>query len=350
MIKFFRKIRQKLLSENKFSKYLIYALGEIILVVIGILIAIWVNNRNENQNQKTHFDGILSQIKTNISCDIGWNNRALEALKQQDSILKLLQNKPKNVNPKVIPYLLYFLDEKYLKYNTNSKFLLNQIKFESSQNTKEELVGQIYSYYNVWEEWDEVMERNKIQFLRTLMDEKNIKPYNYNLFQSKLSNLDTTYFSNDDILKTFALLDNVVFKNKLLMISSRIDNQISSLNNRLADATSILSQIEKYNPEINLAFSDIGIIGSALESGWSKSIPMKLIDEDNSIWQIRVIMKKGEYKFRERNSWNRNWGIKSDDDDDSKIEFYGNNFIIENGEYEITLNLNEGEQLIKKIK
>ncbi len=49
MIKFFRKIRQRLLSENKFSKYLIYAIGEIVLVVIGILIALSINNWNENQ-------------------------------------------------------------------------------------------------------------------------------------------------------------------------------------------------------------------------------------------------------------------------------------------------------------
>ncbi len=47
MIKFFRKIRQKMLIENKFSKYLIYAIGEIILVVIGILIALQINNLNE---------------------------------------------------------------------------------------------------------------------------------------------------------------------------------------------------------------------------------------------------------------------------------------------------------------
>ncbi|MDT0554944.1 DUF6090 family protein [Patiriisocius hiemis] len=49
MIKFFRKIRQKLLSESKFSKYLIYALGEIVLVVIGILIALQINNWNETR-------------------------------------------------------------------------------------------------------------------------------------------------------------------------------------------------------------------------------------------------------------------------------------------------------------
>jgi hypothetical protein len=47
VIKFFRKIRQQILTENKFSKYFLYAIGEIILVVIGILIALRINNWNE---------------------------------------------------------------------------------------------------------------------------------------------------------------------------------------------------------------------------------------------------------------------------------------------------------------
>lgn len=50
MINLFRKIRQGLLSENKFSKYLIYAIGEIIL---GILIALYINNINERDKSKT---------------------------------------------------------------------------------------------------------------------------------------------------------------------------------------------------------------------------------------------------------------------------------------------------------
>jgi hypothetical protein len=63
MIKFFRKIRQKLVTENKFSKYLLYAIGEIILVVIGILIALSINNwseKNKNRKQETQ---ILLQLK-----------------------------------------------------------------------------------------------------------------------------------------------------------------------------------------------------------------------------------------------------------------------------------------------
>jgi len=49
MIKFFRKIRQNLLSEGKTGKYFKYAIGEIVLVVIGILIALQINNWNTNK-------------------------------------------------------------------------------------------------------------------------------------------------------------------------------------------------------------------------------------------------------------------------------------------------------------
>ena len=52
MLKFFRKIRQKMLTENKISKYFLYAIGEIVLVVIGILIALSVNNWNGNRKNK----------------------------------------------------------------------------------------------------------------------------------------------------------------------------------------------------------------------------------------------------------------------------------------------------------
>jgi len=66
MIKFFRKIRQKMLTENKFSKYLLYAIGEIILVVIGILIALQINNWNENRKQKIAEQEILISLKKEL--------------------------------------------------------------------------------------------------------------------------------------------------------------------------------------------------------------------------------------------------------------------------------------------
>ncbi|MFX0555737.1 DUF6090 family protein [Maribacter sp. CXY002] len=70
MIKFFRKIRQKLLSENKFSKYLIYAIGEIVLVVIGILIALQINNWNEENKKKALMITNIKSIAEDILADI----------------------------------------------------------------------------------------------------------------------------------------------------------------------------------------------------------------------------------------------------------------------------------------
>lgn len=52
MISFFRKIRQKLLKENRVTRYLVYAVGEILLVVIGILIALQLNIQKELADEK----------------------------------------------------------------------------------------------------------------------------------------------------------------------------------------------------------------------------------------------------------------------------------------------------------
>ena len=69
MIKFFRKIRQNLLLENKTGKYLKYAFGEIVLVVIGILIALQLNNMNENRKNNVFEKEILTQIQENLKND-----------------------------------------------------------------------------------------------------------------------------------------------------------------------------------------------------------------------------------------------------------------------------------------
>jgi len=69
MIKFFRIIRQNLLSQNKFSKYLLYAFGEIILVMIGILLAIQANQWNQERVQEKLEVKLLKEIQKGIQSD-----------------------------------------------------------------------------------------------------------------------------------------------------------------------------------------------------------------------------------------------------------------------------------------
>ncbi len=69
MIKFFRNIRKTLIEENKTSKYLKYAIGEIVLVVIGILIALQVNNWNIDRNDRKEEVKYLENIKQDLEKD-----------------------------------------------------------------------------------------------------------------------------------------------------------------------------------------------------------------------------------------------------------------------------------------
>ncbi|WP_218841857.1 DUF6090 family protein [Winogradskyella ursingii] len=79
MLKFFRHIRQHLLSESKFSKYMLYAIGEIILVVIGILIALQINNWNDNRKNDIKERNVLINLKTDLTADM----QKLDTLKIQ---------------------------------------------------------------------------------------------------------------------------------------------------------------------------------------------------------------------------------------------------------------------------
>ena len=66
MISFFRKMRQNLLNEGKTARYLKYAMGEILLVVIGILIALQINNWNDARKTRTKELHYLQNIKSDL--------------------------------------------------------------------------------------------------------------------------------------------------------------------------------------------------------------------------------------------------------------------------------------------
>jgi hypothetical protein len=86
MIKLFRKIRRKLLSESKFGAYLLYAIGEILLVIIGILIALQINTANQNRLKQQQIDSILTKIQREILLDIKAGNRLIDWYNLSDSL------------------------------------------------------------------------------------------------------------------------------------------------------------------------------------------------------------------------------------------------------------------------
>lgn len=70
MLKFFRHIRQRMIKENRVSKYLLYAIGEIVLVVIGILIALQINIWNEERKERTLELMTLTELHASFETDL----------------------------------------------------------------------------------------------------------------------------------------------------------------------------------------------------------------------------------------------------------------------------------------
>ncbi len=70
MLKFFRRIRHRLLDSGKIKTYLVYAVGEILLVVIGILLALQLNNWNESRKDRATEINILNNIKEALHSDL----------------------------------------------------------------------------------------------------------------------------------------------------------------------------------------------------------------------------------------------------------------------------------------
>ena len=144
MIQFFRKIRQRLLTENKFTKYLLYAIGEIVLVVIGILIALQINNANEAKKERGKEISYLKNVKADLQKEIENNERfkAYHFEKAETCSTLLTSKAPETIEDVQVytdRYELVFIWFAFVPNNNTFKELLssgnlNLIKNDSIKN------------------------------------------------------------------------------------------------------------------------------------------------------------------------------------------------------------------------
>ena len=119
MIKFFRKIRLDALRQKRVPKYLLYAIGEIILVVIGILIALQINNQNEVRKDNNSKLKIIEYLILDLEKDIHHFKR--DGIRNQKSI-DFINNFLKTHEIENSTDFINIIDERYSHYPNNSKY------------------------------------------------------------------------------------------------------------------------------------------------------------------------------------------------------------------------------------
>jgi hypothetical protein len=209
MIKFFRKIRQNLLSKGKTGKYLKYALGEIVLVVIGILIALSLNNWKENKKEQQeeylalkslHSEFIESRKRFNLIQ--GHNEYIFDGMR---NLLKILDEN--SATDSLADSIYINLDISSWSSPTfepsrgiiNSLINSGKLNIISNENLKVQLVqwnDQVINFQN----WQRLAQDYKFTYLFPLISKATVLPSKIKKFDSNVEyNRDEMSHSDIDL-------------------------------------------------------------------------------------------------------------------------------------------------------
>lgn len=250
MLRFFRNIRQKLIEQENIRKYFFYAIGEIFLVVIGILIALQINNWNEHRKDRVFEHRMLTELKISLGSDIN-NFRFFERIISdwEKSILYLAD--ASNVEDKStldIDSVRYHLDDVwgfgvYVAYNTGPYEALKSSGLDKiSNDSLRNEIAKLYSFtlpsLDIWV--NEIIRGSiteKFELFDLLFDvqvTRDGQDLNKELIVEDLLFLDSPVFS--DILnkssnttnstKTPLAQNRIRMEELLAMIEKEIDHQL----------------------------------------------------------------------------------------------------------------------------
>ena len=172
MIKFFRKIRQRLLTENKFSKYLLYAIGEIILVVIGILIALQLNNWNDHiknaESELSYYNRILDDFEMDKQVIVQSLEKADKRIDTSKELLLELHSGTKSKNYLLNKFLIAIRGDVFVVRNVTFKDLISSGNIKLL--TDIELKNSLIQYYSELENVQTQIKQNRDENLKNIFE------------------------------------------------------------------------------------------------------------------------------------------------------------------------------------
>jgi hypothetical protein len=226
MIKFFRHIRRSLINENKMGKYFKYAIGEVVLVVIGILIALQINNWNietiEANKEKTYLIEIRENLKTDL---IAIDSILIFNKAKKEAIVNVLENFANSAlqnDALIVRNNIYTLGQ-YDHFFPNDLGFKNLISAENIGLIRDdELRKHLLKFYNFdfkggVQERMRLVTRDFVDYIMPIISTKEQFKNMYNVALDIPSNKDVNLAKDQQLLSLLFLMDVVIdFQNDLL--------------------------------------------------------------------------------------------------------------------------------------
>ncbi|WP_268034648.1 hypothetical protein [Algoriphagus sp. PAP.12] len=222
MFLFFKKIKKKLIAENRIKNYLVYALGEIVLVVLGILIALWINNSSQyyqlRKKEQTYLMGLekeflITQQKLDTLIKINQKN-----IQGAQEIIQAMDQRPINISERKFSNLLYQALAFDISLNSNNSLLTEIINSGSLKDiTNQELKQSLTTWMATLEDIKQ-QERDQEDQRQTLLDFFKSDQYSLKTILNEVGVLESNQErSPGENRNNMDLLNSVAFENALLL-------------------------------------------------------------------------------------------------------------------------------------
>ncbi len=249
MIKIFRKIRQNQIMENKTGKYFKYAIGEIILVVIGILIALQINNWNGKRSLRTQEVNILKSLKADLTQASTASKKYInvESTLANQYVFVLSGNEARNsmlIKPNadsLYTALLWNVDKSFpiintytdLKNSGRTNLISNEeirIKFSVLENSLYGLKTEVDDRLNFQQMQGDQFVINDFNFIRSLKAINHNYPIDYGIENDYITLFSQQKFLNFITAKLRLTLSIIGYRKSLLVdiedVIALIDHEI----------------------------------------------------------------------------------------------------------------------------
>jgi hypothetical protein len=347
MIRTFRKLRAGLLEQKQISRYILYAVGEILLVIIGILIAIQVDNWNNERKERSQLHATLDQVYTVFDRDLD----RLIALKtgylEQVSMIDSIISNSRGINPKLLPHMLYYIDLAYGSLTTEVSNVVKSLNLDPDDIQQRNLGKAISEYERNFQ----VVTYYDKKYLTPLLEQYKLSEPSLTFQYSNLNNfknVDWDFFDDEEIRIVQQLMDDPLLRRALKSCLNEKMRNINILDFNIDIIKTKKLAVEEYYPDVILLYRNISLIGSGTGlMDWEKDVPLLPIDKAKTIWESDVDLKGGFVKFREGGDWTLNWGGKGFPE--GNAIWYGDNIEVDEGRYHVTFNLNDRTYQFTKI-
>lgn len=328
---------------------------EMLMIVVSVLIALFVNDWNEHRKQSAAFEETLTRVYTDVLKERFQASRDYEDSQLQRDLMRRMLEEPDKISDDVLPFALFYLDMPGKEYvlSPAAAALRGEVGLlmPNASTPREMQVVKDIADYAAWTEsrqdlrWVEITTGTRPALLKPLLLEAGLRDpallWGYSSLNDFSSSRDHFTFTPEEKARARALLRDPRFIGRVESLQASKTNMYYG-ETRWFTVDSLARKIRAAYPGIQMLFTDLSVVGSAVSKGaeeaWTRSVRMQRVANAGSRWTLDVPLTANDIKFRTGDVWDENWGGRAFPS--GKLLWFGDNIHVPAaGRYRITVDL-----------